>query len=257
MRGGYAMALCPNADRFERRLYDARTYEPATLALFDGVLRPGDIAVDVGANLGLMTLHAAYLVGATGSVVAVEPHPVYFSRLIRNIELNNLTNVRAVQMAAGAAPELRTIYDVPSVNIGRSSLVRPNIASRPGGVVSVERLDKILSDLGIPRVRLIKIDVEGFEPKVIQGASEMLAGQPMVCMEVTSALNHEPEGPLAAHDMIMSTGLYDSFRFARGKGTVSALIKTTDREILATLEHDNVVYVPKTMQESLPKKMFF
>jgi FkbM family methyltransferase len=256
MRGGYRLNLRPNSDPFERQLYVARTYEPGTLSLFDKVLREGDTMVDVGANLGLMTLHAAGRVGPTGAVVAIEPHPAYFPRLLENVALNGLRNVRAVEVAAGDVTEERTIFDIPSANIGRSSLARPEVDSEPAGSVSVRPLDDILDDQKADFVRLLKIDVEGFEPQVLRGASRTIAMQPIVCMEVSAALDHGEDGPLAAHDILMSTGLYSSYGFLHGKGRASPLVEITERDRLALQMHDNVVYLPHALRGALPLELF-
>lgn len=256
MRGGYRMELRPGADPHERQLYYRKTYEPATLSLFDRVLRPGDTVVDVGANLGLMTLHAALRVGPTGTVVAIEPHPFCFRRLVRNVALNDLGNVRPVQVAAGAVPERRTIYDFPAVNIGRSSLIPASLESKPAGEVSVNRLDTILAEIGIGDVRLLKIDVEGFELEVLKGAVDTLARQPVICMEVTSALSHGAGGTLGAHDLIMSSGLYSSYNFLFGKERASPLVEISDRSRLERQVHDNVVYIPHTLRSAFPRGLF-
>jgi len=101
MEGGYTLVLHPNADRWERKIYWQRTYEPATLALIDRCLRLGDRMIDVGANFGLMSLHASRAVGSSGAVIAFEPHPGTFKRLQGHLHLNAAHNVRAINAAAG------------------------------------------------------------------------------------------------------------------------------------------------------------
>ncbi len=241
MKGGYRMALLPSSDVFERDLYIRRTYEAGTLAFMDRVLRPGDTMVDVGANLGLMTLHASKLVGAQGTVIALEPHPRLFTRLRENLSLNACRNVRAVDMAAGQRGGESTIYDVPSVNIGRASLIRPSAEYVAVAEVKVAPLDDILA--GVGEIRFIKIDVEGFEAEVIKGAGKTLSKLPIVCMEVSAALDHDGD-PLEAHDTIMHTGSYRAFRLARGKSRPSPLVEVTDREALKVQRHDNIIYLP-------------
>lgn len=256
LRGGYRLVLHPNADRFERRLFDARTYEPATLALFDAVLRPGDTMVDVGANLGLMTIHAATRVGPDGRVIAIEPHPVYHRRLLDNLALNALANVDAVRIAAGDAVGEATLYDVPEVSIGRSSLIVPDVPHQAAGTVAVEPLDAILARRRAGPVRLLKLDVEGFELRVLRGAAALLAAQPIICMEVSHALPRGGAGPLAAHDAVLETGRYAAYEFARGKGRASPLTPVPDRATLARRRDDNLVYVPHALRAALPAALF-
>jgi len=159
-------------------------------------------------------------------------------------------------MAAGDRKETRTIFDVPSVNIGRSSLIRPSAVSLRGGEVKVEALDKILADQHAGQVRLIKIDVEGFEPDVLRGAQETLQREPIICMEVSADVDKGEVNPLAAHDLIMQTGLYSAYRFRHGKEHVSELLPVAERSILRRQRHDNVVYVPHTIRPSVPDAIF-
>jgi FkbM family methyltransferase len=256
MRGGYDMVLHPQADSLELRMFSDRTYEAATLAFFDFVLRPGDVAVDAGANIGLMTIHAARLVGSAGAVVAIEPHPVYFSRLVENANLNRLTNIHAYQVAAGPGTAVRELFDVPSVNIGRSSLIVPSEDFQSVGMVPVRRLDDVLSGLGIEQVRLLKIDVEGFEVEVLRGAEATLAKEPLVCMEVSDLIPTGGSDHLTGHDLVMNTGVYAAYTFSRGKDVPSPLIQITDRLQVQTLRHANVVYVPLSIKATLPRRLF-
>ncbi|MXP44561.1 FkbM family methyltransferase [Allopontixanthobacter sediminis] len=237
MRGGYRIALRPASDALELRMYRNRTYEAGTLAVISRFLKLGDTFVDVGANLGLMTLHASRIVGPEGKVVAFEPHPETYRRLIQNIELNNCSNVQPLQMAAGSGKSEAQIYDVPSVNIGRASLIRPDVDYRPAGQVKVSTLDE---ELDGQRVQFLKIDVEGFEAEVLAGASETLAKRPIISMEVSTAVCVDH---MIAHDMVMDTGLYRPFRLAKGKERSSKLLEVS-RDQLLSQQHDNVFYLP-------------
>ncbi len=241
MQGGYRMALKPSADSFERHLYRSRTYEAATLDIMDRILKPGDVMVDVGANLGLMTLHASRLVGPDGLVIALEPHPQMHKRLLENISLNGFTNVRPIELAAGAAQGSATLYDVPSVNIGRSSLIQPSIAHIAGAPVEVRPLDDILVEFRPPK--FVKIDVEGFEANVLCGAARVLSQRPVICMEVSCALDHVGD-PLAAHDIVMASGAYRAYRFKRGKERPSPLVEIAARSALQGAKHENIIYMP-------------
>ena len=256
MQGGYRLILHPRGDRHEMALYMKGNYEPATLALFDQVLRPGDVTVDVGANLGLMTLHAAKAVGPMGRIVSIEAHPATFQRLLRNIRENGLRNVTMLNVAAGAVEEKRQIFDVPSFSIGRASLIRPAEAHSVGGDTTVKRLDRILADAGAEAPRLVKIDVEGFEAEVIKGADETLKALPIICMElVTSIPGEGGEDPLLAHDLVMQTGLFDCYRFAKTKFRASPLVRVADRGELAEF-HDNLIYIAPSIRETLPASIF-
>ena len=256
MYGGYSLLLRPSLDEHERQLFFDRTYEPALLAALDLVLRPGDVMVDVGANLGIMTLHAARAVGPTGTVVAIEPHPSTYARLIRHIRINRFDNIKPVQIAAGATVERRMLFDFPSVNIGRASLLAAEGGGKQVGTVDVDSLDNILSWLGVEKVRMLKIDVEGFEPEVLRGASRIIRQGPIICMEVSAEVANTDANPLAAHDIIMSTGLFCAYTFLHGKRHAGPLKKAENRSQLARQVHDNVVYIPKALRGELPPSLF-
>jgi FkbM family methyltransferase len=238
MQGGYRIALRPRADAHEMNLYLDGIYEAGTLAFFDEVIRPGDTVVDVGANLGLMTLHAAR---KAAKVIAIEAHPATFLRLKRNIELNEFANVEALNLAAGAVnQDDRPIYDVPSMSIGRASLIEPEEAHSTGGTTKVRLLDDLVSG----PVRLLKIDVEGFEAEVLRGSTRILAQRPIICMElVTNIPGEGGEDPIEAHRIVMRTGLYRCHRFAKSKFRPSPLIEVQSEAEL-TAFHDNLVYLP-------------
>jgi FkbM family methyltransferase len=251
MSGGFWLDLKPANDSLERRIYLDRGYEPATLRLFDRVLRPGDLMIDVGANIGVMTLHAAMRVGRTGMVLAMEPHPLHFHRLIQNVELNRLTQVTALNVALGETPERRMIFDLPQENGGSASLLAEGGSRIAAGAVDVRRLDDIVARID-RRPRLIKIDVEGFEPQVLRGAPETLARGAVICMEI------EPRGaaPLEAHRLLMATGHYEPFRFRRSKFAASPLVRFEDIGELPRHAPDNLVYVPIGARETLPADLF-
>jgi FkbM family methyltransferase len=256
MSGGYKLSLRPNSDRHERQLYFDRCYEPATLALFSAVLRSGDTMVDVGANLGIMSLHASKSVGATGAVVAIEPHPVTFLRLVEHIRINDSRSIRPIQIAAGKEPGQSAIFDAPAVNIGRASLIDPGKGSEFAGKVTVDLLDNILASFGLESVRLLKIDVEGFEANVLKGATKTLTKQPVICMEVSASIQSSDNEPLAGHDIIMATGLYAAYTFRHGKGRASPLVDVSSRSQLARQVNDNVVYIPHSIRSELPIGLF-
>jgi FkbM family methyltransferase len=132
--------------------------------------RDGDVVVDVGANIGSHTIAFAKAVGANGAVFALEPQRLPFQLLCGNIALNVLTNVHALQKAAGAQAGRAKIpalpWDEPH-NFGAVSILN---RSSPGDDIEVVTLDS----LTLPSCRLIKVDVEGMEPDVLAGARDTI-----------------------------------------------------------------------------------
>lgn len=141
---------------------------------------PGTIAVEVGANIGTHTLVLARAVGPAGWVVAYEPQRMVFQTLCANLALNTITNVDARPAAVGADGGYVTIPDIDYGQPGNFGGVEVGRFEQ-GRRVRKVRLD---DDLDLPRVDLVKIDVEGMELEVLQGAGRMLAAsRPLLYVE--------------------------------------------------------------------------
>jgi FkbM family methyltransferase len=155
-------------------------YEQRTTRLLRRLLRPGDHFVDVGANLGLMSLLASRLVGPGGRVDAIEPTPANHARLREHIEANRESD-RAVAACDVIAHDCAVtdregsaeiFFPDPRVtNHGRSSLYRDDRFAREPTPVRTRPLDALLNGA---TPHLVKIDVEGAEPLVIDGLRESL-----------------------------------------------------------------------------------
>jgi FkbM family methyltransferase len=134
---------------------------------FVAYLRPGDVVVDVGANIGTLSLCASRIVGNTGKTYSIEAHPRTFSYLQKNLALNAIKNIVSLNMAAGNANGTLCFSD--------QILDDQNYVLRNGNgmTVPVHALDVILQSE--KHIRLLKVDVEGYEKYVLEGASETLS----------------------------------------------------------------------------------
>ena len=125
----------------------------------------GGVFVDIGANVGTYAMVLARHVGTTGKVIAIEPHPVPFGRLTFNGAASAFTQLRLVAAAAsGADGELMMTTD--SDNIGASHVVAGDAGSHIFKVAAL-RLQRILDEAGVGHVDSFKIDVEGFEDRIL------------------------------------------------------------------------------------------
>lgn len=153
-------------------------YELETVWTIKRLLHPGFTAVDVGANVGCHSLLMGALVGAAGQVLACEPHPTIFDRLVRNVALNRLSQVRPIPVALSDAAGEQVLHSFPADagNRGTATLLAKNaVLGAPELRVRVETLDDLLDLNGCTRLDLIKIDTEGNEQKVLNGAIRSIA----------------------------------------------------------------------------------
>jgi FkbM family methyltransferase len=127
----------------------------------------GGVFVDVGANVGTYALVLARHVGAEGKVIAIEPHPVTHARLAFNNSASGYTQVKLVAAAAGPADGALMI-ETDGDNLGASHIVSGKASGKAIKVPSL-RLQRILEEAGVTHVDALKIDVEGFEDRVLTG----------------------------------------------------------------------------------------
>jgi FkbM family methyltransferase len=127
----------------------------------------GGVFVDVGANVGTYAMPLARHVGASGKVIAIEPHPVTHARLSFNRAASDFTQVDLVAAAAGPS-DGELMIETDGDNLGASHIVS---GTRSGNAIRVPslRLQRILGDAGVTHVDALKIDVEGYEDRVLTG----------------------------------------------------------------------------------------
>ncbi len=159
--------------------------------------KQGDIVVDIGAHMGRYTIISSKRVGTNGKVVAIEAHPNNFEMLNRNIKLNQLTNVVPLNYAVYSKETKIKLY-LPEVESGYTiyNTIMSNRARTEDKFVEVNAntLDYLLQLKGITDVNWIKIDVEGAEFEVLQGASNVLSKSKDIALliEVHGLDNYRP-----------------------------------------------------------------
>jgi FkbM family methyltransferase len=159
-----------------RGFFDYWGHDLSDLRYLWRTLKPGMVFLDVGAHHGLYSLLAAKRLGTDGTVVAFEPSAREFRRLRLHLRLNRTRSVRAVPIAVGATASRQKFFQVVSGDNTRGGL-RPPASSDRVSETSVETtcLDGYIGRLALDRVDLVKLDVEGGELEVLQGASMVLA----------------------------------------------------------------------------------
>ena len=145
-------------------------FSEGEVELFQQIVQPGQVVLEVGANLGAHTVFLAQAVGATGGVVAFEPQRIVFQTLCANLALNHVTNTHTFHAAVSSAPGelLVPFIDYRQTNnFGGLGLE----GHQHGERVPVLTID----GLNLSRCNMIKIDVEGMEQDVISGAVQTIA----------------------------------------------------------------------------------
>ncbi|MGH9741729.1 MAG: FkbM family methyltransferase, partial [Candidatus Acidiferrum sp.] len=151
------------------------------------LLRPGMTVLDIGAHHGLYTLLASKHVGRSGKVIAFEPSPRECKRLAQHVRVNRCGNVKIEPCALGAAAGEADLFQVDGTWDWGNSLRPPAVPQPTRRVrVQIRRLDDLLAARGITQVDFIKLDAEGGELAVLQGARRLLqtAPRPAILAEV-------------------------------------------------------------------------
>ena len=183
----WELDLCEGIDL---SIYLFGAFERETAKAIRGLLRQGNVALDIGANIGAHALPMARWVGNSGRVYAFEPTSFAFKKLQRNVELNQGVRSRVVleQIMLGDVSEA----DVPeeiysSWPLDGSSHVHGKHRGRlmPTTGARTSSLDEYVRKAGITRVDLIKLDVDGHECAVLRGSANMLEmHRPVIIMEL-------------------------------------------------------------------------
>lgn len=225
---GFYLCVDPLKDRgVERDLYYLGDYETGTLTIMDHILRPGNIVVDIGANIGLMTIFASVRIGKNGKVYAFEANPETKKILDSNIKLNDVSNVITSPYALGAESGQGKIYTNWHINRGGASLLKSNLSS-DYFPVEIIRLDQF-SGMNDLKTDLIKIDIEGYELEALKGCGAILNSPqaPMLIIECSNAgKNYQPEkGDI--FQFLTSRNKYRFFVLTRGSERKSPLKEIT------------------------------
>jgi FkbM family methyltransferase len=191
------MYVDPRESFMTMHLIEHGEWEPHVRTTLRRLLRPGDTFVDIGANIGLHALLACQLVGGNGKVLAIEPAPATRDLLAGNIEINGQGSVaRIIPVVVGDRDRARVTFGYHPAHPGMSGMAVENYrhadARGPAELVDVEMrtLDSLGAEHGIDSA-VIKIDVEDFEPAVMDGAKGLVASR-----DVAFVIESSPPHPV-------------------------------------------------------------
>lgn len=163
---GYSVFVRPEDHDIGQHVMQAHEYEPHVTRAVRGLLRNGDVFVDVGANIGFFTHLAAHLVGPGGHVLAIEPMDKNLQLIYRGIARNGCSHVHVHACAASDAREIVCVATGAGTSNGQVMALESGGANAALYSQTV-RLDDVLGSLD--RLDLVKFDIEGFELRAWNG----------------------------------------------------------------------------------------
>lgn len=164
-----------HSDPFSFWLWNHRDELRDDELFFERFLQAGDVVIDAGANIGLLTLRASRLVGSNGKVISIEPHPETFQWLEKNIFLNDFSNIELHNVAVGHKEQI--------VSFTNFKIKDVNKISEKEGVLSLPMKTFDTLCVSVSHCNLLKIDVEGFELPALFGAEELLKRTDVIMFE--------------------------------------------------------------------------
>lgn len=239
---GVRLLIDPARDKgVELALYQQGTYEEGTVQVLQEMLKPGDTFLDVGANIGWMSLIGARAVGNSGRVIAVEANPKTLPILQHNVEINQADRVEIYGLAVSDQPGSARLFENWNVNRGGASLLAQD--DSPGIEVTVETLDRLFSP-DTP-LHVVKIDVEGLEPQVIRGGANWFRQQLPVFVFEISAIRQFEKGAsgMEVLEVIKELGDYQFWKHPATKerrGNLQLIQSENDLP-----KHDNLIAIPR------------
>lgn len=242
---GIQLLIDPVMDKgVELALYETGTYEEGTVSCLATILKPGETLLDVGANIGWISLIGSRAVGDTGKVFSVEANPNTLPILQHNLQLNHANNVEVLGIAVSDEPGEALLFENWNVNRGGASLLSQDGGN--GHPVKVETLDRLF-DPETP-LHVVKIDVEGLEPQVIRGGWNWFSTQRPVFVFEISSERHAEKGASGKEviALIRKLGEYDFYKHPSSKERKGKLVLINNFEQLP--EHDNLFAIPKNRQ---------
>ncbi|MCP9751946.1 FkbM family methyltransferase [Ferruginibacter sp. HRS2-29] len=164
-------------------------FEENEIVFMQKFLKPGDTFLDIGSNIGLFSLLASGIVGANGKIIAFEPSPLTYSRLMENITLNNFTNITARNIGLSDKPGTLEMQQSDNGYDAWNTFAPADSGKFHKSIsVPVATLDDELAGVEKEKVALIKLDVEGWEKYVLEGGLQFLRDHsPTLIIEFTDS----------------------------------------------------------------------
>ena len=206
-RKNYTLGFYPSS--YSRALWIEPNFRLDQEFFYQNYLKKGDIVIDIGANIGTITITSAIKVGNTGKVYSVEAHPKIFQYLKGNIKQNNLTNVKLFNFAVG--DKTGSVMFSNLASDGQNKI----IDNKNGSKIPLVKIDDM--DIKESSIDLLKIDVEGYEKFAFLGSENTL--KKTACVHFESVPKHYENYGYSFFDIynILNHHNFKLFRFLENK----------------------------------------
>ncbi|ALG68715.1 FkbM family methyltransferase [Beggiatoa leptomitoformis] len=193
-------------------LVTVEQYEPETVAIFKAEIQTGNIVLDIGANEGFFSALAGKLVGNNGLLIAIEPQSRLRDLIEINLRLNQVTNFKIYNNALGGDPNSTIEMKLyPSLNTGASSIVHHYRFAKETELVKFVAIETIFTESQIQQIDFVKVDVEGFEHKVVDVLSPFIQQgkiKKLLLDYHASLLREQGINPFDIHQHLLNNGMF-------------------------------------------------
>ncbi len=245
-------------DFIANEIYYDKSYEADEFLLLQSLLSGSNYFIDVGANTGIFSIYAANL-DSKIQIISFEPHPGNFTRLSKNIHINNLKNITAFPYVLGDQAETISFTVPADMSISTTASVNNdftrNFHSIEFTTVSVEQvtLDEALSRFSISSRDVLKIDVEYYEMNVLRGAVSLIKNaRPIIVIEILQFSSLVKQFP-GMNDRISPTHGTEIFSFLKQLGYYAYGIGNDELLAVESLEgatNRNFLFLPIRLGQS-------
>ena len=184
---GYEMYVNPNDKGISEELAMFKIHEPLNTKFLSEQLQEGMICLDIGANLGYFTFLESLKIGKTGRVIGVEPAPLTFELFEKNIKLQKHQNISSYNFAFSDKESTVDFFISNSSNWSRIIAEKDTYHGDKGDIIKIKcrTIDNFIEELELKKLDLIRVDLEGYEFEIFEGAQKTLSElKPMLQIEV-------------------------------------------------------------------------
>ena len=213
--GKYKLFVDP-CSAFGQRLVHFGVYEPEMVQAITALLGERDCFIDLGANEGYFSIIASNCVGAAGRVYCIEPQARLWPVIVQNASANSLSNICIIPYGVSNLTGWADITLYPSLNTGASSLVSSYRSKiYPKQRIRLVQLDELIEQYEITEVKLMKIDIEGYEINALKSALKSLRDKTIknIIVEIhPEQLRHLGQSVDELYELLMNNGYqYQNF----------------------------------------------